>query len=523
MFRLTATELDNAFAAISHHGYSTMLPEPPEWNVVCANWPLIRDFLEKLDLDTYDPFKAMKVFAPKSRANVRVIHMLHPQDLLIYTALVLVAKNDIETSRVPVRAKRVFSYRTDTNKSQVLYGSRGSHEGYRKQLEAKANKVSVKFVAIADVADFYPRIYQHRLENVIDSVATSQRVRDVSRVLVRKFIGSVMGRNSYGIPVGPYASRLLGEAVLIDVDASLQSQRVDFVRWVDDYNIFCRTEYEAQSVLFGLGEWLFSNHGLTLQSAKTKILFIDHYKSEVLFRHEAKLTERDTVVTMLRDFRIAYEDEEDHQEPDEEEVEKALAVLQGTDLKGMLETSLANTALVDYEAVVYALTKLPGIPGAPADLKREVLDLVIDNAELLYPVAEQIAKYVLSFDDLTRAEQKRIAVKLLKPLKSRRRPPPPYYAMWVLHIFARAPEWNHARDIVTLYAESTSEVVKRHAALAVHSSGNRSEVLAIKDDYSAVSPLLKLAILFASRKLGNDERKHWKFANGVTGSIEKLI
>ncbi len=42
-----------------------------------------------------------------------------------------------------------------------------------------------------------------------------------------------------------------------------------------------------------------------------------------------------------------------------------------------------------------------------------------------------------------------------------------------------------------------------------------------KDEYTAASPLLRLALLFATRKLGNDERKHWRLA--VSGSLEKLI
>ncbi len=523
MFNLTTQELDNAFAAITHHGFSTMLPDPPEWAVVTANWSSIRDAIERIDLDVYEPFKPLKVFAPKNRANVRLLHMLHPQDLIIYTALVLIAKPDIEVNRIPTKAKRVFSYRADVSKHQELYSSRGSYESYRQKLGVRAGKSHVRYVAVADIADFYPRIYQHRLENVIESVATSQRVRDVARVLVKKFIGNVMGRDSYGIPVGPYASRLLAEALLIDVDASLQSQNIDFVRWVDDFSIFCRTEYEAQSVLFALGEWLFLKHGLTLQSAKTKILTIDNYRREYLFDHGDQLTDRDTVVNMLRDFRVGYEGSEDEDDMDEEEIAKALAVLQGTDLKGMLEASLADTTLVDYEAVTFALTKLPRIAGAPAHLKREVLHLVIDNAELLYPVAEHIATYVLSFDDLTSGEQKQIARKLLKPLKSKRTPPPPYYAMWILHIFASAPAWNHAQDIIKLYSESTSEIVKRFAALAIHSSGTRSQALALKDEYPAASPLLKLAILFATKKLGNDERKHWRLAQGVSGSVEKLI
>lgn len=528
MFNLTTQELDNACAAIIHHGFSTMLPEPPEWSVVVTNWNSIRDSIERIDLDVYEPFKPLKVFAPKNRANVRLLYMLHPQDLIIYTALVLIAKPDIEANRIPTKTKRVFSYRADVSKSQELYDSRGSYEAYRQQLVAKAAKPHVRYVAVADIADFYPRIYQHRLENVIESVATSQRVRDVARVLVKKFIGNVLGRDSYGIPVGPYASRLLAEALLIDVDASMQSRGVDFVRWVDDFSIFCRTEYEAQSVLFSLGEWLFSKHGLTLQSAKTKILTIDDYRREYLFDHGDQLTDRDTVVNMLRNFRLGYEgtegdDEDSDASTDEAVVEGALAVLQGSDLKGMLEASLADTTLVDYQAVTFALAKLPRIPGAPAELKREVLHLVIDNAELLYPVAEHIATYVLSFDDLTNAEQKQIAKKLLKPLKSKRTPPPPYYAMWILHIFASAPEWNHAQDIVKLYSESTSEVIKRFASLAIHSSGTRAQALVLKDEYSAASPLLKLAILFATRKLGNDERKHWRLAQSVSGSIEKMV
>src|SRR5215211_8216886 len=109
MFTLTVDELDNALAAIKHHGYSAMLPEPPEWAVIEANWAPLRDIIKNIDLDTYEPFKPLPVFAPKNRANVRITHLLHPQDLLIYTALVLIAKTDIENARISVPANRVFS------------------------------------------------------------------------------------------------------------------------------------------------------------------------------------------------------------------------------------------------------------------------------------------------------------------------------------------------------------------------------------------------------------------------------
>jgi len=53
------------------------------------------------------------------------------------------------------------------------------------------------------------------------------------------------GKISYGVPVGPLASRLLGEATLIDVDAALALQGFDFVRWVDDFTFFCKSEKSA--------------------------------------------------------------------------------------------------------------------------------------------------------------------------------------------------------------------------------------------------------------------------------------
>lgn len=523
MFKLTTDEIERAIEAINHHGYSAMLPEPSEWADVISNQNEIGDYISRLDLDSYEPLRPMKVFAPKNRANIRVVHLLHPQDLIIYTALTLIVKNDIEASRIAKQSKRVFSYRVDVQKDNRLYDARGAHEGYLGCLDSKAKKNNVRFVGIADIADFYPRIYQHRLENVIESTATNQRHVDVARVLVKKFIANLMGRNSYGIPVGPYASRVLAEAVLIDVDAYLHSNNIDFVRWVDDYNFFCKSEYEAQSMLFSLGEWLFSNHGLTLQSAKTKILPVARYRNEVLAKPDDQLTDRDTAVGVLRDVVTGYDDEPDEEELDEETIQNILEELQGFDLLGMLNASISDETLVDYEIVSYVLTKLPRIPGVPIDLKRQVLDLVIDNADLLYPVAEQIAKYVVSFDQLPKTAKKSIARKLLKPLKSKRNPPPTYYAMWMLWIFSTSEDWNQIRDIIQLYQSSSSEVVKRYAALAIAKGGTRAEAIVIKDDYAAASDMLKLSILKASNKLGKDERKHWKLANQVNGVIEKKI
>ena len=524
MFNLEEQELENAFEAINHHGYSAMLPEPLEWASVKTKWETIRDHIRSIDLDTYTPYKPMKVFAPKNRANIRIVHLLHPQDLIIYTALVLIVKNDIEKNRISKRLKKVFSYRVDTKKDNILYDSIGAHDKYLEKLKVETDKSVTKFVGIADIADFYPRIYQHRLENAVQAIASNQRGIDVARVLVRKLISNLLSNNSYGIPVGPYASRVLAEALLIDVDAYLHSNKINFVRWVDDYNFFCKSEYEAQSTLFKLGEWLYAQHGLTLQSAKTKILTSQDYMDEMLVTPDESLRDRDQAIALLKAINsIGYHDEEEEKELDEDKIQETLEELQGLDLHGMLTNSISDTALVDYEIVNYVLTRLPRLPDTIEGLKKDVLNLVIANAELLYPSSEQVAKYIASFTDLPKTEKKKIAKKLLKPLKSKKNPPPTYYAMWVLHIFTTSADWNQINEIIHLYQTTTSEVIKRYAALAIAKGGGRSEALIIKEEFASSSDVLRLAILEASKKLGTDERKHWKLSVQVSGSIEKSI
>jgi hypothetical protein len=523
MFNLTESELDDAIAVINHHGYSSMLPALHEWERIKSNWSGIKNFIKSIDLDTYSPFKPMKVFSPKSRSNIRIVHLLHPQDLIIYTALVLIIKNDIESNRLTKKARRVFSYRI-TKDSNRLYESSGTYDLYLDQLRSKSEKQNVRFVAVADIADFYPRIYQHRLENAVQAVASTQRGVEVARVLVKKLISNLMENNSYGIPVGPYASRILAEALLIDVDAYLHSNRHDFVRWVDDYSIFCKSEYEAQSTLFKLGEWLYDQHGLTLQSEKTKILTVEDYSERVLPQPDDTVRDRDSVINLLRDISTNdYNDEWSDEDLDDELIETTLQELQAIDLVNMLNDSVSDRALVDYEVISYVLTRLPKMPDELNEIKRDVLDFVIEHAELLYPVAEQVAKFVASFGHLSKVEKKRIAKKLLKPIQSSRNPPPDFYSMWMLNIFTTSKDWNNVSEIAKIYQSSSSEVVKRSAALAIAVCGTRAEALVVKGDYESGSDLLKLAILEASHKLGTDERKHWRLSKQLKGIVEKNI
>ena len=246
-----------------------------------------------LDLDVYKPKPLLRTYAPKSRINIRPIGLAHPFDLLLYTALVLTIRDDIEKARIPVRSGRVYSHRGAKSPPNRLFVPQGeAHEALKKGLRRKAAQKTTRVVAVTDIADFYPRIYHHRLENVIRTVSDSARVGDVARVLAKKLISAFARGDSYGIPVGPLASGLLAEAVLIDVDSALLNEGLNFVRWVDDFTFFCRSEGEAQHALLFLAEWLLEHHGLTLQPSKTNTFTTDSYKRGLAKDYDARIKRR---------------------------------------------------------------------------------------------------------------------------------------------------------------------------------------------------------------------------------------
>lgn len=518
MFKLTEDELQLAFEAIEHHGYSSMLPDPPEWQVFKNKWEEVKVHIANEDLDTYKPFAPLNLYAPKNRFNLRVVTHLHPQDLLIYTALVLIIKDDVEKERIPKNKKRVFSFRSSDKHANQLYQGKGSYERFKSELIRRAELKRCKYVAIADIADFYSRIYQHRLENVVQTVASSPRAEQVARVLVKKFLSNLAETKSYGIPVGPYASRPLAEALLIDVDEALLANGLNFVRWVDDYAFFAATETEAQYALFFLAKWLFDKHGLTLHGAKTKIMKVETFLDEHFVDNEDRLARHSEILKDLWGMLSPYED-------DEVELDEAQrADLEAINFHDLLLEAIEDEDLVDYDMVSFLLGRVSRMEIIEDDWRHELVDIVIDNIHHFYPIADSVSRFFSSFNNLNHRDKKRVSKALLKPIVSPGKyPPPDYYVMWILNVFSGHESWNNADAILRIFQETQSEVVKRYAALALAVVGKRSHALVLKDNFNAASPLVKTAILKALKNLGDDELKHWKRSAMVSEFLEKRI
>lgn len=517
MFRLTEKELQNGFEAIEHHGYSALLPPLPEWRDLAANWHSIRGELATIDLDAYHPVAPQRVYAPKNRATVRVASLLHPVDLIIFTSLVLIVADDLEIARIRRQARKVFSYRREQNSANRLYEANGSYGDFQRRLDERSARQLVSYVAIGDIADFYPRIYQHRLENVVESCARTPRGREVSRVLVRKLIGDLSGNNSYGIPVGPYASRVLGEAVLIDVDAMLASAQIDFVRWVDDYFIFTRSENEAQRALILLAQALYDRHGLTLSALKTKILTKASFRRRFQVDPDVEVDQRMQMISELSARFDPYTDNE------VELTEEERTEFVGINILEIVERALEDRELVDYDTLVSLLRhpKLLGI--LPVEARKALGEVLLRNIEHLYPITEQVAEFFRTFIDLPWKDRKRIKSRLIASLLPKRgKWSPDYYLIWILDVLA-SEAWREASEYVRILRDHPSALVRRAATLAIAATGTRADAIVARDKYEGATALERLAILSATRKLGLDERRHWKRSLQLIGPLEKAL
>lgn len=518
LFKLTDNELQNGFDAIEHHGYSALLPTPPEWGLLRGHWGSIRPEIAAIDLDTYSPTAPLRVYAPKNRATVRVVSLLHPIDLIIYTSLTLIVIRDLEANRIPTRKRTVFSYRADLSHANRLYRTDTSFSMFQDALKERSGRARVGYVGIADIADFYPRIYQHRLENVIESCATNERGRDVARVLVKKLLANLSGSNSYGLPVGPYASRVLAEALLIDVDSYLVSERLDFVRWVDDYYFFTRTEEQAQEILISLAQRLYERHGLTLSALKTKI------QTKEMFRRRFQddpAREVDERLQRVNEFSSRFDPYSDEEIELSEEERAELAEL---DIEELIEESIRDRELVDYETLASLLRHPELLSVLPPAARKTLGETLLRNIAHLYPIAGSVAEFFGTFSDLPASDRRRVQTRLLSSLLPRHgKWPPEYYILWILSLFANQDGWAHSSTFVRVLRDHRSEIVRRAAALAIAKHGNRADALEARAKFGSASPLEQLALLLATLKLGQDERRHWKRSLQLTGPLEKRI
>lgn len=219
-------------------------------------------------LDKWPPVN-VSTFSPIGYTGFRWATQIDPVWNAYFLALVLSIADKIEIERIQTSKRIVHSYRyLPDHKSGTLFDNNINWQSFQRQSLEIIKNSDFNFVVACDVADYYSRIYHHKLENALLRLgladSTSKRILDI----LQKFSGT----NSYGLPIGGPAARILAELTLNNTDKILQMNGIVFTRFVDDIHLFAKTQEEAHASLNYLAIKLMTNEGLTLQKHKTQIL-----------------------------------------------------------------------------------------------------------------------------------------------------------------------------------------------------------------------------------------------------------
>lgn len=257
----------------------------------------IEDISKKIASENiYDmEFKPIQyLLTPKNRFifDYRKAALIHPACLAKYTSLVILCAEEIEKHRIDITENKVFSYRVKIDGIQI-FNKDINYSLWKDDTKKKIQSKEYEYLVECDISAFYDRINIHRLESTLLSIG-------IAKPLVKKINELLLfwsKKDSYGIPVGNSASRILAEAALIDIDQYLVSEGVNFTRYVDDFRLFCPDLITAQKWMNLLTTRLFRD-GLMLNTGKTKLKKIEDI--ETLEAKEVTLAEPEKPEEVLK-------------------------------------------------------------------------------------------------------------------------------------------------------------------------------------------------------------------------------
>lgn len=217
-------------------------------------------------LNTSPPVNQSSIF-PAGYHGYRWVTKIDPFWNVVYLAMAIHVGEKAEELRVPESEQVVFSHRfMNGNAEHDLFDS----GGWGKFVDASRIRAGDhKYVLLVDLADFYSRIYLHRLENEMKYAVPGSPIPGMLNSMLMQFNTS----RSFGIPIGGPASRIMSEVLLKAADQYLLKHlNLKFTRYADDYRIFVDSIDEANHITAILSEYFFDTEGLGLQKHKTKLV-----------------------------------------------------------------------------------------------------------------------------------------------------------------------------------------------------------------------------------------------------------
>lgn len=479
MSKLTEDSIEFAKKHIEKYYDSDFFPKPFEYEAIWHSWDEVKSYLLGSNIGKLRVKHPLTMASKKPSGSYRIVHQLEPIDTIIYTALAYLIAEQIENLRGEKHI--ACSYRFVIEDGSFFEKNAG-FKMFTDMIEDLSNQH--EYILVTDITDFYNQIYLHRLNNAIErSDHTLKNVADDTE----RFISSLNDKASKGVPVGPAASIIMSEAVMIDIDEYIANFGVKHTRYVDDIRIFSNSELELEKILEKLTLYLHENHRLTLASEKTFIQETKVYAESVL--HNQYEMEKIEIFKTLEIFNpysgITYEEVIVEEEVNLEEHLKYISeqLLKRDFIDLGLARALIRKAKVNHVEFVF--------------------DIIVENFDFFSPVINDTILYFQSLTNenwVTRNKRKLIS---LISSSCMRQSMVRYWLEWYfsgIELLIQIPEVKRF-----IYNGESIE----NQAYAALTSKNVAWVRDNKNKVFYVGEKGKRAILRSTKVLPKDERDNW--------------
>jgi hypothetical protein len=508
-----------ALQNIADHGDTDILPLPFETYLFADEQAKSREILKDLhdNLDARlaaNPPQIIPTLAQVGYTGFRWATFIEPFWNAYYLSLAISVAGQIEEARISGDKNMVFSYRFGLADGSSKLFTESNWMRFRRHCLAMSR--SSPIIVQTDIADFYPRVYHHRVENALNRLPAAGDVP--SRLM--KLLGAFSRHVSYGLPVGGPASRILSELALNSVDFLLERRGIKFCRYADDYVLFCADRADAYRDLVFLADKL-ANEGLVLQKKKTRILDSEEFRqASALLDPEtdpsrARITDEQKLLNISIDF-------DPYSPTAEDDYENLKTAVEQVDILGILGREIAKTA-IDPAVAKQAIqaVRMLDLPQRFAAL-RMLLDA--ENILILAPIFVTLMRLVRDlYPDLSPIEQDFVDTALIE-LSSGRSPMLSVDVNLAHYLQALAGNASQAKEeiLIHLFRSTGNSIIRRLIILIMSRWKCYYWLSDVKSQYGAMPILEKRAFVLASYCLG-DEGKHWRDHTRVSWGPPELL
>lgn len=201
----------------------------------------------------------LKHFEDKTKGQHFKVSRIHIRKLDNSKTLLEIGYEDEEETELSIDKKHLFEmnhknfYTDDYPEPELLIGKH--------------------FIAKVDISNCFPSIYTHSIPWALVGKENSKKHRGDKEWFnqIDKFTRNLKDAETHGLLIGPHASNLLSEIILVSVDDVMYKKGYSYIRNIDDYSFYAKTHQEAEKFIVNLAAEL-KKLSLTLNHKKTEIL-----------------------------------------------------------------------------------------------------------------------------------------------------------------------------------------------------------------------------------------------------------